>query len=136
MSIKNIYLSEEDHNVLNHLVRKLSPKIDTVSRLRSEIERAIVIEESYIPDEAIGLNSEIEIEDIETGEVEKYTITLPAQADFEQGRLSVLTPLGTGLLGYETGDEIEWPTPGGVRRIRIRNVLRSPIETGALGRTS
>jgi len=126
MKSKNIYISEHDHSVLNHLIRSLSPKIDTVFRLRGELGRALIVEDAYIPDEAIGLNSRVEIEDIDTGEIEKYTLTLPAQADFDQGRLSVLTPLGAGLLGYETGDEIEWPTPGGLRHIRIRNVVRAP----------
>lgn len=125
MKSKNIYLSEHDHSVIKHLIRSLSPKNDTVFRLRTELDRAFVVEEAYLPHEAIGLNSQVEIEDLDTGEIEKYTLTLPAQADLEQGRLSVLTPLGVGLLGYETGDEIEWPTPGGLRRILIRHVVRT-----------
>lgn len=124
MSNNNIYLSKEDHSVLNHLLQGLSAKIDTVFRLRAELSRAIVLDADEVPDEAIGLNSRVEIEDLESGEREAYTLTLPAQADFDQGRLSVLTPIGAGLLGYEEGDEIEWPTPGGLRRIRVLQVDR------------
>jgi len=127
MKLSNIYISEHDHNVLHQLIRSLSQKTDTVIRLQGELRRAFVVEDAYIPDEAIGLNSYVEIEDIDTGEIEKYTLTLPAQADFDQGRLSVLTPLGAGLLGYESGDEIEWPTPGGLRNIRVLNVVRTPV---------
>jgi regulator of nucleoside diphosphate kinase len=39
----------------------------------------------------------------------------------------VLAPLGTALLGYREGDELEWMTPGGMRRLRIESV-RSPDE--------
>ena len=85
MKSKNIYISEHDHSVLNHLIRSLSPKIDTVFRLRGELARALIVEDTYIPDEAIGINSQVEIEDIDTGEIETYTLTLPAQADFDQG---------------------------------------------------
>ncbi|WPJ94683.1 GreA/GreB family elongation factor [Coraliomargarita algicola] len=125
MSTKNIYLSKDDHTVLNHLLRGLSAKIDTVFRLRAELSRAIVLDADEVPDEAIGLGSDVEIEDLDSGEREAYTLTLPAQSDFEQGRLSILTPIGAGLLGYEEGDEIEWPTPGGLRRIRVLRVRRT-----------
>ncbi|MGZ0656428.1 GreA/GreB family elongation factor [Coraliomargarita sp. W4R53] len=125
MSKNNIYLSKEDHRVLSHLLRGLSAKVDTVFRLRAELTRAIVLEADEVPDEAIGLGSQVEIEDIETGEREAYTLTLPSQSDFDQGKLSILTPIGAGLLGYEEGDEIEWPTPGGLRRIRVLSVHRT-----------
>jgi regulator of nucleoside diphosphate kinase len=125
MSKNNIYLSKQDYSVLNQLLCGLSPQIDTVFRLRAELSRALVLEADEVPDESIGLNSHVEIEDVESGETESYTLTLPAQADFDQGRLSVLTPIGAGLLGYGEGDEIEWPTPGGLRRIRVLTVRRS-----------
>ena len=84
-----------------------------------------MLEADEVPDEAIGLDSQIEIEDIDSGERENYTLSLPAQSDFDQGRLSVLAPIGAGLLGYTEGDEIEWPTPGGQRHIRVINVTRA-----------
>lgn len=124
MSKNIIYLSEEDYNVLNHLICGLSTKVDTVFRLRAELSRAIVLDAPDVPVEAIGLNSKVEIEDMESGERERYTLTLPAQSDFDEGRLSVLTPIGAGLLGYAEGDEIEWPTPGGIRHIRVIDVVR------------
>lgn len=128
MKKKNIYLSKEDHSVLNHLIQGLSAKIDTVFHLRSELSRSIVLDASEVPDDAIGLNSRVEIEDIESGEIESYILTLPGQSDFDAGRLSVLAPVGAGLLGYTEGDEIEWPTPGGVRRMRVLRVDRGATE--------
>jgi regulator of nucleoside diphosphate kinase len=125
MSKNIIYLSKEDHAVLNHLLRGLSARIDTVFRLRAELARAIVLDVDEVPQEAIGLNSRVELEDLDTGEIENYVLTLPGHSDFDQGRLSVLTPIGAGLLGYAEGDEIEWPTPGGLRRIRVLQVQRN-----------
>ena len=124
MKQKNIYLSKSDHSVIGHLVAGITSKSETVDRLRAELKRAIVLESAEVPDEAIGLGSRVDIKDLDTNEVESYTLTLPAQANFDAGRLSILTPIGAGLLGYELGDEIEWPTPGGIRRIEILNVVR------------
>jgi len=48
----------------------------------------------------------------------------PAQADVSSGFVSVLAPLGTALLGYREGDEVEWQMPGGVRRLWIERVTQ------------
>jgi regulator of nucleoside diphosphate kinase len=105
--------------------------VDTVVRLRAELARAIVLDAEEVPQEAIGLNSRVELEDLDTGEIENDTLTLPAHSDFDLGRLSLLTPLGAGLLGYTAGDEIEWPTPGGLRRIRVLQVQRNISASGS-----
>ncbi len=51
-------------------------------------------------------------------------LVFPAQADIGAQRLSVLAPVGTALLGYREGDEVEWLTPGGLRRLRIEKVIQ------------
>jgi regulator of nucleoside diphosphate kinase len=55
-----------------------------------------------------------------------YTIVMPGEANYEAGKISVLAPLGTALLGYRVADEIEWEVPRGVRRLRIDAVLFQP----------
>ena len=63
--------------------------------------------------------------DLSSGERREYTLTYPAEADVAAGRISVLAPLGTALLGYREGDEFEWQMPGGLRRLRIEKVRSS-----------
>jgi regulator of nucleoside diphosphate kinase len=49
-----------------------------------------------------------------------------ARADAARGWVSVLAPLGSALIGLRVGQEIDWPMPRGVRRIRIVAVLSPP----------
>jgi regulator of nucleoside diphosphate kinase len=70
------------------------------------------------------------LEDADTHESATYTLVQPEHADFEAGRLSVLAPIGTAILGYREGDVVEWPVPAGVRRIRILKVLYQPEAAG------
>jgi regulator of nucleoside diphosphate kinase len=56
-------------------------------------------------------------------ELERALIAEP-EADLNAGRISVLAPLGTALLGYREGDEVEWQMPGGLRQLRIERVRR------------
>jgi regulator of nucleoside diphosphate kinase len=126
MNTTNIYISSHDHRLLSHLIVGVSGKNDTIDRLRGELARAIVLDATAVPATAVGLNSRVELEDLDTGEHETYVLTLPAAADPDQARISVLAPIGTALLGYRVGDEIAWPTPGGIRRLKLHQVTREP----------
>jgi regulator of nucleoside diphosphate kinase len=66
------------------------------------------------------MGSRVEIEDLESGEVDTYTLVYPDQADAAQGRLSIFAPIGTAILGFTEGDTFAWNTPGGTRKLRIR----------------
>jgi regulator of nucleoside diphosphate kinase len=64
----------------------------------------------------------VRILDLSNGTRQELTLVGPAEANVSARRISVLAPLGTALLGYREGDEVEWLMPGGVRRLRIESV--------------
>jgi regulator of nucleoside diphosphate kinase len=120
----NLHLSTADHQVLSRLIAGVPGKNATLERLRGELARAIVLDPAVVPANAVGLNSRVVIEDLDTHEREEYVLVLPSAANPDQQLLSVLAPVGTALLGFSEGDEIEWPTPGGSRRLKLLRVTR------------
>ncbi|HRE07635.1 MAG TPA: GreA/GreB family elongation factor [Opitutaceae bacterium] len=120
MNPKIIYVSRDDLASLRLLLAAMRAPHSISAPLRSELDRAVVLPE--LPPTVVGLHSTVEIVDLETGETDRYTLTLPEQADAAQGRLSILAPLGTALLGYAEGDTLEWRMPGGLRRLRLQTV--------------
>ena len=64
--------------------------------------------------------------DLDTGRPQTLTLVYHGEAGMFGSRLSVLTPLGVRLLGSHVGDVIEWPVPGGVRRLRVERILFRP----------
>jgi regulator of nucleoside diphosphate kinase len=120
MNPKVIYVSRDDLARLRLLLSAVRAPHSASAPLRSELDRAVVLPE--LPSTVVGLHSTAEIVDLETGETDRFTLTLPEQADAAQGRLSVLAPLGTALLGYAEGDTLEWRMPGGLRRLRLQTV--------------
>jgi regulator of nucleoside diphosphate kinase len=98
--------------------------------LREELEQAWIVAAEEIPADVVTLQSEVRVRDSETGISSDYTLVSPAQADVRSGHVSVLAPLGTALLGYREGDEVEWQMPGGVRRLQIERV-RQPQRLAA-----
>jgi regulator of nucleoside diphosphate kinase len=92
--------------------------------LSDELDRAQVVPEDEMPSDVVTLQSQVRVRDRETGMVSNYTLVSPAQADVSSGHVSVVAPLGTALLGYREGDEVEWRMPGGVRRLWIERVMQ------------
>ena len=71
--------------------------------LQDEIERARVVEFEEIPEDVGTLDSTVTVRDVATGACSDYIVVSPSQADVASGRISVLAPLGTALLGYRAG---------------------------------
>lgn len=94
--------------------------------LNSELERALILQAEEVPAEVIIMHSRIRVLDLEHRKRSDFTLVFPADADVTARRISVLAPLGTALLGFREGDEVEWMMPGGVRRLRVERVRQPP----------
>jgi regulator of nucleoside diphosphate kinase len=122
---QNIHLSLADYRLISRLLAGLPVKNESLHRLRRELAHAVVLEPSLIPPTVVGINSRVELEDLDSKETESYTLVAPDRADADQQRISLLAPVGAALIGYREGDEVEWPTPGGLRRLRVLKVTRA-----------
>lgn len=127
--LPSITLSRDDHAKLSLLVSAALASKPTapLKQLKEELDRALVVENGSVSDDVVTLNALVSFEDLETHEIEAYTITLPEQANVEQNRISILAPIGTALIGYRQGDIVNWQTPGGVRQLRIKNVTQPTV---------
>jgi regulator of nucleoside diphosphate kinase len=75
------------------------------------------------------------VHDLTSGARREMVLVLPGEADVAAQRISVLAPLGTALLGYREGDEVEWVMPGGLRRLRVERVTQQEERAaGSAGR--
>lgn len=100
-------------------------------RLRAELERAEVVEPFEVPPGVVTMNSRVRFADEETGEEREIGLVFPRHADAELGRVSILAPVGTALLGLSVGSTIEWPVPGGrTRRLRVVGIPYQPEAAG------
>lgn len=92
--------------------------------LSAELDRAIVLAAGEMPANVVTMHAAVHVLDLASGKRQELVVVTPAEADVNAGRISVLAPLGTALLGYREGDVVEWHMPGGLRRLRIERVLR------------
>jgi regulator of nucleoside diphosphate kinase len=119
-----IILSAEDYERLSALAnaaRKRMP--DLANELADEVDRAHVLAKGKHPQHIVCMNSEVEFRDNTIGKVQTVTLVYPEDADITQRKISVLTPVGTALIGLRTGQSIAWEAPNGeLRQLTVLSV--------------
>ncbi|MEY4549970.1 MAG: hypothetical protein RL685_6165 [Pseudomonadota bacterium] len=120
-----IYLRASDLRALEGLIERAGEGRDAASaeRLEDELARATVVPDDALPPDRVALDSRVQFRDEATGRVRDVTLVMPSQATVSEGRISVLSPVGSALIGLRVQDRIEWPLPGGkVGKLRVLNV--------------
>lgn len=102
----------------------------SLADLREEIDGARVVEPAEVPPDVVTMNTRLRLTDTDTGVSRVVTVVFPGAADVDEGRISILAPLGTALLGYAVGDVIEWQLPGGLAHFHIEAIEYQPEAAG------
>ena len=130
----NIYITEPDYNRLSALIEKTREGngVDRqyLNKLEAELDRAEIVDAEDIPANVITMRSTVRLKDLVSGEENTYSLVFPTEADFSQGKISVLAPIGTAILGYKSGDTIEWTVPSGLRRFKVDKIIYQPEAAG------
>lgn len=101
-----------------------------LKQLNEELDKAKVVNSQDIPKDIITMNSTVRIRDLSSGEKKDYTLVFPSDARIEEGKISILSAIGIALIGYGTGDIIEWQVPSGLKRLKIEKILYQPEASG------
>ena len=132
-SREELLITEFDFDRLKHLVDSPRYRVThaiLVATLRAGLTRFRVVDAAGVPDEVVTMRSKVLVRDLKSGESETYTLVFPDEADINAGKLSVLAPLGTALLGARAGDVVEFAAPAGHRRLKVEKVLYQPEAAG------
>jgi len=101
-----------------------------LEHLEEELDRAVLIPSEKVPGNVVTMNSRMRVKDLDTEKEMLIQLVFPSEADFERGKISILAPIGTALIGYRAGDTVEWKVPSGLRRLRIEEVTYQPEASG------
>ncbi|KAA3446960.1 nucleoside diphosphate kinase regulator [Mesorhizobium sp. SARCC-RB16n] len=108
-----ILISDTDHDRLTGLARTVLDRApETAEDLLAELDRAVIAEAAAIPAGVVRMGSTITVRG-EGGDVKRITLVYPGDADIAENRISVLTPMGTALVGVSIGQVVCWSGRGG-----------------------
>jgi len=127
-------LTEIDHRRLTVLMQRvksdprLLPFLEPLDELLSYSD---LVEPARVPPDVVTMYSRVLLEDLSGTAPAKFTVCYPEDAEPAQGFVSVLSPVGTSLLGLRVGDVAHWQVPHGVAQsARVREMLFQPEATG------
>lgn len=131
-----ITISSLDADRLYKLIESL-PKNSFVgkSELESELARANIVAPEEIPPTIVTMNSTVKFVIKSTQDEFELKLVYPKDTDLAGKTISILSPVGSALLGLSRGDEIEWPRPGGgFFQVKIIDIVYQPERAGELHR--
>jgi regulator of nucleoside diphosphate kinase len=130
-----IYITKIDRERLGNLIQLVRNQNDRahfayVNKLEEELEYAEIVEPQEIPPDVVTMRSKVKLKDLDTGEENVYSIVFPTEANSDEGKISILAPLATALLGYKRGSIVEFQAPSRLRRLKIEEILYQPESAG------
>lgn len=133
MNIRKIRITGNDLKNLREAIREAENSgyrsSVYIQQLKGELDRADVVAPEKIPADVITMNSRVVLTDLEDNSRLELTLVYPSEAQGE-GKVSILAPIGTAMLGYRVGDVFEWDTPAGKASLRVDEILYQPESAG------
>ena len=95
---------------------------DKINKLKLAISEAKVVDTSRLSSDTVQILSKVEMTNLTTKAKMTYTIVSENEANLREGKISIMTPIGQGLLGKKVGDEVEIKIPRGTITLRIDSI--------------
>jgi regulator of nucleoside diphosphate kinase len=127
MNRKKIIVNSRDYTKLTGIINiKPGSSENEYRGLYEELKNAVLVEPEKMPPDVITMNSKVRFKDIEESEDYIFSLVYPEEADTSKGKLSILAPIGTALLGYRVGDKVKWKVPAGEKTFLVEEILYQP----------
>ena len=127
--IDSLLITVQDYERLSLLIQHVNE--NSAALLEEELSRAKIVSQKEIPSDVVTMNSKIRFLDEETLKETEITLVYPKDADVTKGKVSILAPVGTALIGLRIGQSIDWPMPNKARRrLKVINIDYQPEASG------
>lgn len=129
-----LIITETDHARLRELI--LRNRIAATESpwalllLEQQLDKAQVVPSQQVPDDVVTMRSKVRVRIEDDQKPVEYTIEYPHHGDPGEGRISILSPLATAVLGERSGDEVAWNHAAGVSHYKIDSILYQPEAAG------
>ena len=122
-----IILSKEDHDLIIFYLRNSNWRNpadrQSADKLEAELKRARIVSKSTLHRDIVQLNSLVKVRDLEANRLMELMIVTPDKSNLKEMKISVLSPIGTALIGYRLGEYVKWKVPAGERLFLIEDVI-------------
>lgn len=129
-----LIINRDDHARLTRLFAGDFASVFSDKPYLADLRRALVVAQVVapgdIPHDVVTMNSTVRLRDLQFGDVETYRLVYPEDAHIAEGRMSILAPIGTAILGSRVGERVRSPIPGGAATVQIEELIFQPERDG------
>ena len=112
-------------NAEYHAAKEEQSLLETkIAKLKNVVANARIIDESQLDTSKILIHSIVKLKNTTNGMDFTYTLVADSESDVRNGKLSVNSPIGKGLLGKEKGDVVEIKVPNGLMKFEVLEISR------------
>ena len=94
--------------------------------LHAELKKAKLVYKEDFPEDVVRINSTVRIKAADKNEVMQFMLVTPDKANYKEGRVSIMAPIGTALIGFRKGQQVHWKVPAGIKTFTILEVINEP----------
>ena len=110
-------------NAEYHAAREELSHLETkILQLEDKISRARIIDEDELPNDKVYILKTVVLKDLKFKDTLEYTLVSPAEANFEENKISSVSPIGKALLGKAVGEQVGVQAPAGVLKYEILEI--------------
>jgi regulator of nucleoside diphosphate kinase len=124
---QELILMKEDYQLLTHYLHGLAGKTafdrKNVADLEQELNKATVVSKDDFPRDVVRVNSVVRIKAADTNEILDLKLVTPDKADIKKRKISIMAPIGTALIGFRKGQQVQWQVPAGKKTFTILEVI-------------
>jgi regulator of nucleoside diphosphate kinase len=126
-----IVIESGEHARLMDLAETARARFPQIAEfLAEELSRSFIVPDGTCAANVVRMGSRVTYREDFTARVRHITLTYPHQANIDEHRISILTPIGAALIGLSIAQTIEWPAPDGQsNRLTVLGVADRPAKS-------
>ncbi len=95
-----------------------------IAELEEKLARVQIFDDKDIPKDKALIGATVKLKDLNSKEEFQYTLVSELEIDFSQGKISITSPVGKGLLGHKQNEIVDIKTPAGIVKYKILKISR------------
>ena len=121
-----LVLAKDDYDIIMSYIRRGLPTItfnrQDAEELEMELKKAKLVHKDDLPEDIVRLNSTVTIKEEKENKIIELTVVTPERANIKRRLISIMSPIGTALIGFRKGQQVKWKVPAGKKTFTIMDV--------------
>lgn len=93
-----------------------------INKMENMLSRARVVDLSSMPKDQVHILSTVKVKNLNNSKTYEYKLVSPEEADLEQGKISLTSPVGKSLMGKKLGDVTTAKVPAGLVKFEVLEI--------------